>query len=363
MNRFSRRDFLRILAAAAGTAAVDRILIACGQPPQNMPTALPQSSSPSQAANPTLAASSTQLPLPSTTLQPLSTQPQAGTIPTATALATPTPAGAPDLVVVRHGEPEQLVQRAVQALGGMGQFVKSGDTVIIKPNMCVAGRAPEYAATTNPWVVGALVKLCLEAGASKVSVMDTPFNGTAEEAYVNSGIREQVEAAGGEMAYMPGFKYVSVDIPQGKNLHKTDVNDDVLKANVLINVPIAKDHSVTTLTLGMKNLMGVIKNRSALHTNLGQNIADLASRVRPTLTIVDAVRILMANGPTGGDLNDVKKLDTIIASRDIVAADSYATTLFDLQPSKIRYIVAGAKMGLGNSDLSSLKIEELNIGA
>jgi uncharacterized protein (DUF362 family) len=245
----------------------------------------------------------------------------------------------------------------------MGTFVKSGDKVIIKPNVCVAGRAPEYAATTNPWVVGALVRLCLEAGAAKVSVMDTPFNGTAEEAYITSGIREQVEAAGGEIAYMPGFKYVSVDIPQGKSLRKTAVNDDVLKADVLINVPIAKDHGSTRLTLGMKNLMGVIKNRQILHTNLGQNIADLASRVRPTLNVIDAVRILTANGPTGGDLNDVRKLDTVIASTDIVAADSYAATLFGLQPADIKYIIAGAALGLGHSDLSSLKIEEINVGA
>lgn len=363
MNRLSRRDFLRILAAAAGTAAVDRLLIACGQPPQNQAAPQVQPSPTSRPTSSAVETNPTGLPVPSPTNQPLSTVAQGEASPTTTAASSPTPPGAPDLVVVRHGEPAQLVQRAMDALGGMGQFVKSGDTVIIKPNMCVAGRAPEYAATTNPWVVGALVKLCLEAGASKVSVMDTPFNGTAEEAYVTSGIREQVEAAGGEMAYMPGFKYVTVDIPQGISLHKTDVNDDVLKANVLINVPIAKQHSLTRLTLGMKNLLGVIKNRQALHPNLGQNIADLASRVRPTLTVVDAVRILTANGPTGGDLNDVKKLDTIIASRDIVAADSYATTLFGLKPSDILYIVAGAKLGLGNSDLSSLKIEELNIGA
>jgi uncharacterized protein (DUF362 family) len=162
---------------------------------------------------------------------------------------------------------------------------------------------------------------------------------------------------------MPGFKYVNVDIPQGKSLRKTAVNDDVLKANVLINVPIAKDHGSTRLTLGMKNLMGVIKNRQVLHSNLGQNIADLASRVRPTLTVIDAIRILTANGPTGGNLNDVQKLDTIIASADIVAADSYATSLFGLQPADIAYIVAGADLGLGRSDLNSIKIEEINVGA
>jgi uncharacterized protein (DUF362 family) len=357
MKRLSRRDFIRLLAAGAGTLAVDQILIACGQKPEQMATSLPQPSPTNASPKPTFS------PMPTLTSQPLATQRGATVNPTTAPSVSPTPAGAPDLVVTRGGEPEQLVRKAIQALGGMGVFVKSGDIVIIKPNICVAGRSPEYAATTNPWVIGALVKLCMESGAAKVSVMDTPFNGTAEEAYTTSGIREQVEAAGGEMAYMPGFKYVSVDIPLGKSLRKTAINDDVLKANVLINVPIAKDHGSTRLTLGMKNLMGVIKNRQALHSNLGQNIADLASRLRPALTVIDAVRILTANGPTGGSLKDVKKLDTLIASPDIVAADSYATTLFGLQPSDIEYIVAGAALGLGRNDLSSLKIEEFTVGA
>ena len=362
MTRLSRKDFLRILTAGAGTLAADQILIACGQQPEQKAT-----STPLPSATTRIAATDTAIPtqpvIPTVTDQPQETRVGNEAISTATIAPSPTSASPPDLVVVRHGEPEILVQRAIQALGGMGLFVKSGDLVIIKPNICVAGRSPEYAATTNPWVIGALVKLCLEAGAAKVSVMDTPFNGTAEEAYTTSGIRAQVEAAGGEMAYMPGFKYVSVDIPNGKSLHKTAINDDVLKASVFINVPIAKDHGSTRLTLGMKNLMGVIKNRQTLHSDLGQNIADLASRVRPTLTVIDAVRILTANGPTGGDLNDVKKLDTLIASTDIVAADSYAATLFGLQPSDIEYIVAGAAMGLGRSDLSSLNIAEINIGA
>jgi uncharacterized protein (DUF362 family) len=359
MKKLSRRDFLRLLAAGAGAMAADEILSACGQEPGA--TSVPLE--PTRVPTAPESAAPTGLPIPTIGSQAQPTQGSMAANPTERIMASPTPATAPDLVVVRGGEPEQLVQRAIQALGGMKTFVKSGDIVVIKPNICVAGRAPEYAATTNPWVVGALVKLCLQAGAGKVSVMDTPFNGTAEEAYVTSGIRAQVEAAGGEMAYMPGFKYVSVDIPQGKSLRKTQVNDDVLKANVLINVPIAKDHGSTRLTLSMKNLMGVIKNRQALHSNLGQNIADLASRVRTTLNVVDAVRILTANGPTGGDLNDVKKLDTLIASTDIVAADSYATTLFGLQPGDIEYIANGAAMGLGRSDLSSLKIEELSVGA
>jgi uncharacterized protein (DUF362 family) len=273
------------------------------------------------------------------------------------------PATSPDLVVARSGEPEAMVRRAIAALGGMERFVPVGSNVIIKPNICVAYHTYEYAATTNPWVVGAIVKMCLEAGARSVQVMDYPFGGSPEEAYEISGIAEQVKAAGGEMVVMPRMKFVSMDIPQAKSLKKSDVYDDALKADVLINVPIAKDHSLARLTLGMKNLMGLIRVREAVHGDMGQRLADLTSLFRPKLTVVDAVRILTANGPTGGNLNDVKQLNTIIASPDIVAADSYAATLFNMQPEKLEYIVAGTQRGLGRSDLKNLRIEEINVGA
>jgi uncharacterized protein (DUF362 family) len=162
------------------------------------------------------------------------------------------------------------------------------------------------------------------------------------------------------MAYMPGFKYVKTDIPEGIDLKSTAMFDDILKADLVINVPIAKHHSLAGLTIGMKNLLGVVKDRPAMHQNLGQRLADITSRVRPALTVVDAVRILTANGPTGGNLNDVKKLDTIIASPDIVACDSYAASLFGVKPDQLAYIVAGAAMGLGKSDLNTLRIEELS---
>jgi uncharacterized protein (DUF362 family) len=226
----------------------------------------------------------------------------------------------------------------------------------------VAYHSYEYAATTNPWVVGALVKLAMEAGAGRVRVMDYPFGGSADAAYARSGIQEQVLAAGGEMEIMSKFKFLAADIPDGRDLRQADIYDDVLQADVLIDVPVAKHHSLARLTLGMKNLLGVIWDRGAIHRDLGQRVADLTSRVRPTLTVIDAVRILTAHGPTGGSLDDVKKLDTLIASPDIVAADSYAATLFGLQPTDLAYIQAGAAMGLGRSDLANLKIEELTVG-
>ncbi len=277
----------------------------------------------------------------------------------AKAAVLPSEPGQAYLAVARGPDPAEITRRAIAALGGIEHFVKEGDEVIVKPNICVAYHTYEYAATTNPQVVGTLVALCLEAGAKRVRVMDFPFGGTAEEAYKRSGIEEAVIAAGGQMELMSRMKYAAFDIPEGRDIKKWDIYRDVLEADVFIDVPIAKHHGSTRLTLGMKNLMGVILERSKFHRNLGQRIADLTSLVRPTLTVVDAVRILMDHGPTGGSLDDVKKTDTVIASSDIVAADAYAATLFGMKGSDIAYIKAASEMGLGQMDLSGLKIEEI----
>jgi uncharacterized protein (DUF362 family) len=351
MSQLSRRDFLRILALGAGSLTLPQFLTGCDR----------QATSALPAATPRPPSTQSPLETPYST-SPVATIDQASSAtanPADNKASTPLPAGTPDLVVARGSDPETIVRRALAAIGGMENFVPRNASVIIKPNICVAYHTYEYAATTNPWVVAALVKVCLEAGARSVQVMDLPFGGTQQEAYAKSGIGEQVEAAGGEMVYMPSFKYFSADIPQGIDLKKTTIFGDVQKADVLINVPIAKHHGLARLTLGMKNLMGLIKDRPSIHSNLGQRLADLASLFQPTLTVVDAVRILVANGPSGGNLDDVKQMDTVIVSPDIVAADSYATTLFDMRPEDIAYIPAAAAMGLGRSDLQSLKIEEI----
>ena len=325
MTEFSRRDFLRFSLVGLGALLAAKFINACA-PPQVAPA-----------------------PAVGTAPVPV-IPPQEQTGPTATEF--------PDLVVVRKGDPESLARKTLELLGGMKRFVKKGDNVIIKPNIGPAMRTYEYAATTNPWLVAAVVKLCLEAGAGKVRVMDKPFSGSAESGFVNSGIREQVEKAGGVIELMSHLKYVATDIPLGKDIKKWDIYEDIVKADVLINMPIAKQHSASRLTLGMKNLMGTINSAQMFHTNLHQRIADLASRVRPTLTIVDAIRILTANGPTGGNLKDVKQLDTVIAGTDIVAVDSYCTSLFGLRPEDVPYIVIAAAMGLGSSSLDSLVIKE-----
>jgi uncharacterized protein (DUF362 family) len=342
MKRFSRRDFLRLMVLSAGSLTFNKFLTACGlMPTPELPTEIPTS-------------------FPPTNTAPAGT-PVESSSPTST--ATGTPLSTADLVIARGSDPEEMVRQALAAYGGMQTFVPQGANVVVKPNICVAYHTYEYAATTNPWLVGALVKLAFEAGASRVQVFDFPFGGSAQEAYVRSGIEEQVRAAGGEMMPMPDFKFVSTDIPGGVDLKRTKAFKDAFEADVLIDVPIAKHHGSARLTLGMKNLMGLVLDRGAIHNNLGQRIADLTSLFRPKLTVVDAIRMLMRHGPSGGNLDDVKKMDTIIVSPDIVAADSYATTLFGLQPDDIAYIRAASKMGLGNSNLKSLKIEEIAVGS
>jgi uncharacterized protein (DUF362 family) len=330
MSKYTRREFLKTISAAAGAVVFNQLMTACSKKPEAIPTLKMQSEPPGSS-------------------QPNATQ----------TVSVPTQGNLPDLAVARSGKAEELARQALAALGGMQRFVPQGAKVVVKPNICVAYHTYEYAATTNPWVVGAIVKMCYEAGASRVTVMDYPFGGSAEEAYTRSGIAEQVAAAGGEMVTMSRLKFTTKDIPAGKDLRQARVYSDALDADVLIDVPIAKQHDLAKLTLGIKNLMGLIRDRGEIHQNLGQRLADLTSLVQPDLTIVDAVRVLMANGPTGGDLGDVKEMNTVIASSDIVAADSYATTLFGMQPDDIGYIRLASQMGLGRFNLKELRIEEI----
>ncbi len=287
---------------------------------------------------------------------PIGTAPSRPPLPTA-----PPEAGHAYLAVARGLDPTALTERAVAAIGGMERFVRPGDDVIVKPNICCDYYSFEFGATTNPEVVATLVRLCLGAGARRVRVMDSPFGGSGASAYARSGIEEAVSTAGGEMEAMVRHKFAATAIPDGRDIQEWSIYQDVLSADVLIDVPIAKHHGLARLTLAGKNLMGVITNRSGIHSDLGQRIADLVSVIRPTLTVVDAVRTLMRNGPTGGDLDDVRLTNTVIASHDIVAADAYATTLFDLTGEQIGYIRAAAEMGLGTLDLDAVSIEEIAV--
>ena len=276
--------------------------------------------------------------------------------------APPEPTIYPDLVVVRGAEAERMVRAALEALGGMGRFVAPGSRVVIKPNIGVEDRRWDMAATTNPWVVGALVRLCVEAGAAQVLVTDFPYSGTPEQAFVGSGIQEQVLTAGGEMLIPRAELFESYPVYYGQDLKEVELLEPVMQAEVLINVPVAKHHPLARLSLGIKNLMGVIRDRPALHPNLGQRLGDLATQVRPQLTVIDALRVLRDHGPVGRGPQDVVVMNTLIAGVDLVAADSYAAGLFGLLPEQVPAVQAAAELGVGRSDLGSLRVEEIALG-
>jgi|WetSurMetagenome_2_1015567.scaffolds.fasta_scaffold85839_2 uncharacterized protein (DUF362 family) len=362
-HKLDRRDFIRrLLTVSAAGAAWG--LTGCGSrptPDAAIPPAEPtRTLFPTAAAIPPTARPNAATPTTVTTGNPTA----APTIEPAPPPAAPATAAAAYLAVARGAgaDPAELTRRAIAALGGIEQFVKPGADVIVKPNICNAYHGPEYASTTNPDVVAAIIALCLGAGAKRVRVMDFPFGGSPQASYETSGIAAAVKAAGGEMATMNRLKFNKTAIPQGKILRSSNICSDILDADTVINVPIAKTHGSATLTLGMKNLMGVIQDRNTLHARgLHQCIADLNSAVKPQLTVVDAIRILAANGPTGGNLDDVQRLDIIIASADVVAADAYATGLFGMKPADVKYIKLGAEMGLGTLDLGSIRIEEIAV--
>ena len=266
----------------------------------------------------------------------------------------------PTVNVVKGKNYEELTRRLLLSLGGMKKFVHSGDKVVIKPNIGW-DRTPEQGANTHPLVVKTLVKMALEAGASKVQVFDRSCN-EERRCYFNSGIKEAVESIGDKRATIPSVeerKFVPIVIKQGKALRDWIFYKEALEADCYINVPVAKHHSLAKLTLGLKNSMGMLGgNRGRIHQNMGQNLADIATVIRPKLTVVDATRILFRNGPVGGNLRDVKVLDTLLASTDPVAVDSYATTLFNLRPEEIDSIRRAYEFGLGEMDLKKIRVLE-----
>jgi uncharacterized protein (DUF362 family) len=272
------------------------------------------------------------------------------------------PIGKSLLAVAKGNDYSALVDRALKPLGGIAAFVKKGARVVVKPNIGW-DRTPEMAANTNPEVVKAVVRQCLDAGAKQVLVFDRSCN-DARRSYARSGIQAGVESIGDSRVrciFLNDKRLIPVNIENAQSIKKFDFYRDALASDCdcYINVPVAKDHRASRLTLGLKNVMGVIGgNRGEIHKDLHRRIADLNLVVRPRLTIIDATRILLRNGPTGGKLDDVKILDTLVASADIVAADAYATTLFGMKPEELESTIAAAELGLGEMDLSKVKIVE-----
>ncbi|MDA8125439.1 MAG: DUF362 domain-containing protein [Deltaproteobacteria bacterium] len=269
-------------------------------------------------------------------------------------------AAAPPALAVAHGPvPSRSVPAALEALGGIRRFVSRGDVVVVKPNIGW-DRTPEYAANTNPEVVAAVVALCLEAGAKRVKIFDHPVV-DARRAYRQSGIAAAAAAAGGEVVFMDDRKFKEMKLG-GNTLKSWPLYTEALEADKLINIPIAKVHGTSVLTLGMKNLMGIMGGwRGRIHQRIDESLADLTAFVKPSLVILDAVRILTANGPQGGSFGDVKKLDLVIAGADSVAVDAYGATLFGMKPADLGFVRLGQEMGLGSMELDKLPIRKINL--
>jgi len=266
---------------------------------------------------------------------------------------------APDLAVAEGGSPAQTTKAALKAMGGMGRYISQGDIVLLKPNMSW-DRVPEQAANTNPEVMRTLVEICYQAGAKRVKVFDNSIN-DARRCYVRSGIMESVKEAGADVYYVDERKFRKFNFG-GEVLKQWAVYTEALEVDKVINVPIAKHHNLCRLTIGMKNWLGLLGgNRGKLHQRIHQSIADLASFFKPNLVVLDAVRILLRNGPQGGNLNDVKVLNMVAVGTDQVAIDSFAASLFGLQGSEVGYIKLAHERGLGSMELSDLQIKRVKL--
>lgn len=261
------------------------------------------------------------------------------------------------IVEVKGKDADRMVQAALDRLGGIENFIQPGDKVVIKPNVAW-DRTPEQAANTNPNVVKAVVRQCLEARASRVLVTDVSCN-DPYRSFSRSGIEKAVLESNGQIAFPEENMFLSTDL-KGEVLRIWPVFKAFIEADKIVNIPVVKHHSLSGATLSMKNWYGILGGRrNRLHQDIHTSIVDLAQAVKPTITIVDATRVLMRNGPTGGNLSDVKSTNTILAGLDEVTLDTYATKFLDLKPDQIPYLAMAEERGIGSTSLKNTVIEEI----
>ena len=265
-----------------------------------------------------------------------------------------------DLAVI-SGDPVAATKKALEALGGISRFVKKGQRVVLKPNMSFT-RTPEFGATTHPQVVATVAQACMEAGAQQVLVLDHTLH-RAELCLERTGIREACKDIPGVhvLALQERKFFREIKIPQGKVLERVEVMKEVLDSPVLINMPVAKSHSATGVSMGIKGLMGLIWDREIFHSqvNMNQALADLATVIKPQLTILDATRALTSGGPGGP--GEVKKPNLIIAGIDPVAVDSYGVSVVPwygqtFKGRQVEHLQIAHQRGLGKIDIEQSKI-------
>jgi uncharacterized protein (DUF362 family) len=254
-------------------------------------------------------------------------------------------------------DPAELVRRAVDAMGGMKRFVSRGDIVAVKPNIGW-DRMPVHAANTNPQVVAEVVKLAFDAGAKEVIVTDASCN-EANRCFQRSGIWRATYAAGAEVVLPAEHRFRTTRM-KGEVLDEWPIFTTLVDADKVINVPVAKHHNLAKYTAAMKNWYGVLGGRrNRLHQNIDVSIADLATFMRPSLVVVDAMRVLMRNGPQGGNIDDAKDMNMVFATVDQVAADAYGCTLIGQHRDNLPYLKMGHERGLGTMFYENLRVKEV----
>lgn len=279
------------------------------------------------------------------------------------------PTTSPQMVVARGPNPAANVRAAVERMGGMGRFVKKGERVLLKPN-AAWDRTPEQAANTNPHVVAEVIRLCREAGAGEVIISEVSVN-DIHRCLERSGIKAAIKQAGGVLR-LPGpndFVQARVlarlpnNIPRSSTfLTEWPALKFLFEVDRVINLPIAKHHGSAQLTMGMKNWYGAVGGaRHQLHQQMDKGIADLATMIRPSLTILDATRVLLTNGPTGGRLEDVVARNAVVAGVDPVAVDAYGCSFFNMKPSELGYIQLAEERKLGTPHYQKLSVVELKV--
>jgi len=265
----------------------------------------------------------------------------------------------PDLAVTHGEDPQKNVRKAIELLGGIKRFISRGDIVVVKPNIGW-DRLPRQAANTNPDVVAALVAMALEAGAKEVKVFDNSIN-NARSTYARSGIADAARQAGATVKFPDPRFFKNMNI-KGESLKRWPVYAEAVECDCLINVPIAKQHSMARLTMALKNHMGIIGGeRGDWHPQLNVYLPEFAAFAKPKLTVLDAYRILVRHGPTGGSSRDVEMPRKCIAGVDQVAVDAFGATLFGLKPTDLGYLVKAKEMGIGKVDLEQLTVRELEV--
>lgn len=262
-------------------------------------------------------------------------------------------------IVVVHGtDIPKMIAAGIAKMGGWEKFIKPGAKVALKPNLAWKS-TPEQGGNTHPDIVRAVV-LAAEAAKAKQVLIPENTCQPEKETFPTSGILEALKGTTAKLFRPKRADYVAVEVPKGKLCRSAKVARDLVEADCLINMPVAKHHGGATLTISMKNWMGAVDNatrRSWHRDGLHQCIADFSTFLKPSLVIVDATRIMLDHGPQGpGKLAHPHE---IIFATDPAAADAYATTLFGKKPEDVPHIRLAGELGVGCVDLKKIKVERI----